>query len=305
LPETPQPARPVPDRSGAASWAAFAGCCAVWGSTFLAIRIGNESLPPVWAATLRLILASAILGLLARLARQPFPRGPALRAALLYGLFQFGIQLSLLYGAETVVSSGVAAVLYATIPILTALWARALGQEVLSPRKLAGAAIALGGMFLIFSGELRSDVPPLPLLAIFAGAASASLAGVLLKQGPPQPSLAANAVGSVVGMGVCLAASWAAGEPWPLPRTWASWWPVLYLTLAGSVVAFGLFAWLLNRWSATRASFIAVVVPVVAVLLGVVVRDERLPAAGRIGSVLVLAGVSLALSGRRPSPRGK
>src|SRR5438093_7593310 len=75
----------------------FAGCCLIWGSTFLAIRIGNEAVPPIWAATTRLVLAAPLLTLLVLATRQRFPRGPALRGALLFGIFNFGVNLSLLY----------------------------------------------------------------------------------------------------------------------------------------------------------------------------------------------------------------
>jgi drug/metabolite transporter (DMT)-like permease len=90
----------------------FIGCCLIWGSTFLAIRIGNEAVPPVWAATIRLALAAPLLAGLVLATRQRFPRGPALRGALLFGLFNFGVNLSLLYWGERVVPSGIAAVLY-------------------------------------------------------------------------------------------------------------------------------------------------------------------------------------------------
>jgi hypothetical protein len=75
----------------------FIGCCLIWGSTFLAIRIGNEAVPPVWAATLRLAIAAPLLAGLVVATRQRFPRGPALRGALLFGTFNFGMNLSLLY----------------------------------------------------------------------------------------------------------------------------------------------------------------------------------------------------------------
>ena len=96
----------------------FIGCCLIWGSTFLAIRIGNEAVPPVWAATIRLVLAAPLLAGLVLVTRQHFPRGPALRGALLFGIFNFGANLSLLYWGERVVPSGIAAVLYATVPLV-------------------------------------------------------------------------------------------------------------------------------------------------------------------------------------------
>src|SRR5437660_12899419 len=131
----------------------FVGCCLIWGSTFLAIRIGNEAVPPIWAATIRLVLAAPLLTLLVLATRQRFPRGRDLRGALLFGVFNFGVNLSLLYWGERVVPSGIAAVLYATVPLSTALMAAALGVERLAPRKLGAAAFAIHGVAVIFAGE--------------------------------------------------------------------------------------------------------------------------------------------------------
>src|SRR6267143_1618794 len=156
----------------------FVGCCLIWGSTFLAIRIGNEAVPPVWAATLRLALAAPLLTGLVPVTRQSFPRGPALRGALLFGIFNFGVNLSLLYWGERVVPSGIAAVLYATVPLSTALLAAALGVERLAPRKLGAAALAIVGVAVIFAGELRLDVPVAGLIAVFLAATAAALSSV-------------------------------------------------------------------------------------------------------------------------------
>jgi len=101
---------PAPERESMLPWLAFAACGAIWGSTFLVISLGNDSSPPVWAATLRLVLAAVLLGLITRLRGQPLPRGPALRAALVYGVAQFGINFPLLYWAEKTVPSGLSAV---------------------------------------------------------------------------------------------------------------------------------------------------------------------------------------------------
>src|SRR6058998_558687 len=141
----------------------FAGCCFIWGSTFLAIRIGNEAVPPIWAATIRLVLAA----LLVLATRQRFPRGPALRGALLFGIFNFGANLSLLYWGERVVPSGIAAVLYATVPLSTALIAAAMRVERLVARKVVAAIVAIVGVAIIFAGELKLDVPLEGLVAVF------------------------------------------------------------------------------------------------------------------------------------------
>src|SRR5262245_45944575 len=94
----------------AGSWAAFGACSLIWGSTFLVIGIGDEALPAVWAACVRLALASGLLLTITRLTRQRLPRGAGLRAAVTFGFFNFGVSFSLLYWGEKVVPTGMTAV---------------------------------------------------------------------------------------------------------------------------------------------------------------------------------------------------
>ncbi len=274
----------------------FVSCCLIWGSTFLAIRIGNEAVPPVWAATLRLVLAAPLLAALVVATRQHFPRGPALRGALLFGIFNFGVNLSLLYWGERVVPSGIAAVLYATVPLSTALIAAAMRVEKLVTRKVVAAVIAIVGVAIIFSGELELDVPLDGLVAIFLAATAASLSSVFLKRAPQPSAFAANAVGAAAGAVICAAVSLAIGEDHALPSSVAGWWPILYLTLAGSLGAYVLYTWLVQHWSVTNASMIGVVVPVLAVILGAVARQEQRSPESYVGAVIVVAAVVVALN---------
>jgi drug/metabolite transporter (DMT)-like permease len=291
------------DAEGSASdlrgWVAFATCAAIWGSTFLVISIGNDAVPPMWAATIRLVLAALLLTGLALVTRQGLPRGAALRAAAGFGFLNFGISFALLYWGETVVPSGLSAVVYGTVPLSTALFARAFGLEALRPLKLVGALVALGGVAALFSSQLGAGAPPLPLLAIFGAATSASLSGVVLKRGPRQPPLGVNAVAAWAGLPVCLAASWLAGESHAWPRGAEGWLPILYLTVVGSFGAFVVYAWLVNRWKLTRISFIAVIVPIVALILGAVFRGERLGAGAVLGTLLVFGGLGLSIASDR------
>jgi drug/metabolite transporter (DMT)-like permease len=120
-----------------------------------------------------------------------------------------------------------------------------------------------------------------------------------LKRGPHSSVVTTNAVASAVGAVVCGAASVLAGEEHALPHTWAAWLPLLYLTFAGSVVAFVAYTWLLKRWSATRASFISILVPVLAIILGAAVRHEHFTRGALIGALLVLTGLVIALTAPR------
>src|SRR4051794_32552792 len=152
-----------PTRGDLLPWLAFGACGAIWGSTFLVISVGNDALPPVWAATLRLALASVLLAVVARLRGQALPRGAALRAALGYGVAQFGVNFPLLYWGEKIVPSGLSAVIYATTPLTSALMTRALGMERLTAGKIAGSLVALAGVAVLFSSSFSGHVAPVGL----------------------------------------------------------------------------------------------------------------------------------------------
>jgi drug/metabolite transporter (DMT)-like permease len=292
-------AKTIDTTEASASWQpylAFVGACAIWGSTFLVIRIGNEAIPPLWAATLRLALATVLLFGVARLTRAAFPRGSSLRDTVLYGIFQFGLNFGLLYWGENAgVPSGVTAVVYATVPLSTALFAAAIGVERLDPLKLGAAVLGLGGVAVIFADQLGVGVPIAGLAAILASSTSASISSVFLKRARSMSPFMANAIGSLVGLPLCFVAAVLLGENITLPRTFEGWAPVLYLTLLGSLGAYVLFSWLLQKWSATNASFIGVVIPVIALALGAVVRNEQPGGLAFVGAAIVIASVVLSV----------
>lgn len=289
-------------RNDRLAYVAFAAACLIWGSTFFAIAQGNKEMPPLWAATLRLVLAAVALGAITIAIRAPWPRGDALKAAVLYGVFNMGINFALLYWGEVVVKSGIAAVFYATVPLSTFAFAALLGLERPSLARVAGAALAVSGVALVFAGEITTDVPVLGLLAILAAATAAALSGVFVKRGPKQDAIPLNAVGSAVGAVITLVGSFLIGEPHALPPTTGAWISVLYLTIAGSLGAFVIWTWLLKTWKASSASMVAVVVPVLAVLLGALAGGERPAVLSYVGAVFVLGGVIVVLRAPHDAP---
>ena len=281
---------------------AFIACALIWGSTFLAIRFGNEAVPPVWAATIRLALASVLLAAIAAAFRMPMPRGRALRGAALWGLFNLGVNMSLLYIGETTVPSGIAAVLFATVPLTTALLAARFRVEPLVARKLIAAIVAIGGVAVIFAGELGASVPLTGLLTVFSAASAAALANVLLKQAPKQQVIPLNAIGTAVGAVFCFVVSLLLGESHAIPDTAGAWIPILYLTLAGSLGAFVLFTWLVTNWSVSNASLLGVTVPIIAVILGGLVKGEQPAALTYVGAAIVISAILIALRAPHAQP---
>jgi drug/metabolite transporter (DMT)-like permease len=292
----------APPARGTAPWLAFAFCCVVWSSTFLFIRMGNDTTPPVWGAAVRLALASVLFTLVTWAVRAPWPSGAQLRAAWWFGVVDFGVSLPLLYWGEQRVPSGIAAVLFATIPLSTSLFARIFGIEPLRPRIVVASLVAIGGVALLFSSSMGGAYEPSRLVAVWLAATTAALAGVLLKRAPGAHPFAMNAWAHGIGAVICVVASRVLGEPQHLPHG-ASWIPIAYLTIVGSLGAFAAFAWLLQRWPVTRISFIAVIIPVAALLLGVSLRGERPGGIAVLGSALILGAVFMGILGDRRSNR--
>ncbi|HET7226757.1 MAG TPA: EamA family transporter [Candidatus Eisenbacteria bacterium] len=280
-------------------WAAFAGCSLIWGTTFLVIRLGEDSVPPVWAAALRLALAGVLLAGIVRVRRTRWPRGPALRAAMIYGLLNFGVNFPLLYWGETRFPSGLSAVMYATNPLTIALMARAIGLERLPAGKVIGALVAFAGVVLISGGVRGATLAG--AAAVFTAALTAAMSTLALKRAPHSDPFGTNAVGCAVGFPVCLAVSFALREPHALPHGWPAWGALLYLVVAGSLVAFVLMTWLIHHWPASRAAYVGVVVPIVAMVVGAAVHHERVGAAALAGSAIVLAGVMIGLRASAPA----
>lgn len=292
----------TPVARGAGPWLAFFFCSAIWGSTFLFIRIGNDTTPPVWAAAVRLALATVLFVLIALVRRTPWPRGAQRRAALWFGAVDFGVSLPLLYWGEQRVPSGIAAVLYATIPLTTALFARAAGLERLRPRIVVASVVAIAGVSMLFSSSFSGDWEFWRLAAVFVAATTAGLAGVLLKRAPGADPFATNAWAHGIGAVMCIAASRWMGEAQEMPQG-AAWLPIGYLTVVGSLGAFAAFAWLIARWPVTRISFVSVIVPVVALLLGMAVLNERADHMALLGSVVILAATVAGVMGDRATRR--
>lgn len=290
---------PEPMKTDRVAWAGFAVCAAIWGSTFLVIRVGNDSVPPLWGACLRLALATVMLHGVMLATRQKWPVGAQLRAASMYGIFEFGLSFPLLYWAEGRVSSGIGAIVFATCPVTAMIASHLTGLDRVDGRKLAGAALAFGGVATIFGREAASGVSLAGLLAACGAAVVAPLAGIALERAPAQSAVASNAVGSLIGAVVCGLASAGIGERVFLPTTFKQWFPIVYLAVLGSVGAFVIFAWLVNRWGTTRCSFIGVVTPIIAVALGAGLAHEALTPVTLFGATIVLAGVTLALTAPR------
>jgi drug/metabolite transporter (DMT)-like permease len=272
-------------------------CTLIWGSTWLAIKIGNADMAPLNGAGLRFAISSCILFILQIVFRAPMPQGREPWSVVLFvGVVLVGIDYGLIYWAEQFLPTGLTSVLFAVMPLFTLLLARALGLEKITIRKLAGILLCISGVALLCWDTLSWNRDALlPALGVLGAAfCSASTTTVTKKHGRDLHPVSLNAWSSAIGC-LCLYAGAAArGEGLQWPSTSRGWIAVSYLSLGGSVTAFLLYYWLLKRWDASKAGLVSVLTPMLAVALGVVAGDERLDGHLVAGATLVLAGVFVA-----------
>lgn len=281
---------------------AFAMLCVIWGSTWLAIRIGLNGAPPFLGASLRFVLASLTLGLLALAFRSAWPANRTEWGLVGFvGVVLFTIDYGLIYwGENNGVESGLSAILFATFVLQTALLANAfLREERLTIQKLAGIVLGFSGIVLIFRGQIGTAGldKAFPMLAIVLSATCAAAATIALKRwGHGTDPVTFNAAAMAVGALGLTAVSLVAAEPWQVPS-----WPegigaILYLALAGSVITFVTWQWLLKTSEATSLSFVALITPITAVLLGATVGRETFDLIDLAGAAIVLGGIYVYIS---------
>jgi drug/metabolite transporter (DMT)-like permease len=278
--------------------------CLIWGSTWFAIRVGLESLPPFFSAALRYVIAAGIVaGLAIGQGIRP-PAGRRLHAALLaLGFLAFALSFGAVYWGEQFVPGGLAAVIFATHPLLVSLVSsRALSDEPLTARKLAGILVGFSGVAVLMLDDVALDHPLAPVGAavILISPITAAVVNVGVKRfgtGLHVFNLTALPMfyGGVTLLGVSLLAEDWDGIAWT-PSGVAS---VLYLAIFGSTIAVVAYYSLLKRLPVSRLALMSYAFPVVAVVIDVLIAGERFGTRAWLGSALVLAGVVVAGVRRR------
>jgi drug/metabolite transporter (DMT)-like permease len=307
----------IDTRSRVLSWVALAVVYVVWGSTYLAIRVGVGHLPPLLFAGTRYVIAGSLLYPVARRAASG-RRAPAQDSAqhgtkpgVQAWLAGAVIGILLLFAgnggvsfAETTLPSGFAAVLVATVPLWMILFAWPVQHQRVTVRSAAALAVGLGGVIILVGGG--TALGRISSVVIVLGAAAAWGFGSVLSHRIPVPSHAmlAAAIEMLAGGVVLLAVGAGSGEfsriHWSsVPAT--SWIALAYLIVPGSILAFTAYGYALSHLPVTTVSTYAYVNPVVAVLAGVVVLGEQFTWREGLGAALVLASVVITL--RRSSDR--
>ncbi len=282
-------ARPVAARGPIA--ACLGAVYIIWGTTFFAIKVGVQDLPPFFLVGTRLATAGALLlawqGLRGR--RLPLPREWG--CAALIGTLLLVMGNGSVAVAERWISSGATVALGSVLPLATAVWSGIFGRWPRRTEWIAIAVGAIGAVIMLTGRDLQANV--LGSVIILIGVASWSFGTVLSRRiAVPRGATGFGAEMLCAGV-IALAISAALGEHWHLPHDTRVWYAWSYLVVFGSLVGFSSFRYVVERVSPTLASTYAYVNPPVALLVGWQLGQESFSLNLLIGLPIVLASVAL------------
>lgn len=310
-------AAPLPARAGAgvaeqpaavpARWLillAFAAVYLIWGSTYLAIRVAIESLPPLLMAGGRFVLAGAVLYVVTRACGAARPTWAQVRAASLIGVLLVSVANGGVVWAEQWIPSGLTAVIVSTMPLWMALlnWHSGDGSRP-GIGTWAGLAVGLGGVALLAAPwQAGGTVPPGPALLLLCTSATWAIGSIYARRAPlPESAFLTTGLELVAGGVALLLAGLAMGEAASFHAELAtarSLWALGYLVAVGSLVGFTAFVFLLKHADPTRVATYAYVNPVVALFLGWLLLGEALTPRVLFASGLILGAVALIVASR-------
>jgi drug/metabolite transporter (DMT)-like permease len=271
--------------------------CVIWGSTWLFIKLGLENLPPITFAGIRFVIACAILFLLIRMRGHTLPsnrRDWGLLA--LTGVLSFCLNYGLVFWGEQYISSGLAAVLQATLPAFGLGFAHFhLPGERVTWSKIFGVVLGFAGVAVVFSNQLAiaggkafAGSVALVLSALFAAYSNVLVKAYGRKM---EPTILAGGQMFFGLIPLLLIGIPLEGNPLQFHWTPMAVVALLYLAVVGSVIAFVLYYWLVHNMDVTKTMLISLVTPVVAVVLGMVVLGEELSWRTIAGGIMIMVGV--------------
>ncbi len=314
----------------AQTWSSFLLLSVIWGSSFMFIKIGlDEGVGPLTIVSFRTLFGTLLLALvlLVRGGRLPL-RWDLWKRLTILAATNLVIPFVLIAWGQQYIPTGMAAILNALVPLFTVVLAAfILSDETITAARLAGLGIGFAGVVVLAVPNLdaaRGDADAvLAVAGMVAVATAAFVYGVAvvysrrrisghrvipLPDGtsrtptPVEIALGSTGVAFVIITVLAIIFERPAGGLMPLPPSDAGWFAVLWLGLLGTGLAYLLFFGILERWGATRTTLVTYVVPVVAVVLGYVLLDERLRPLEIGGAILIILGVVLmnAHIGQRP-----
>jgi drug/metabolite transporter (DMT)-like permease len=284
----------------------------VWGSTFLAIRVGVREVPPLLLASMRFFIAGVVLFGWLRLQGTPSPSRREWVSASLLAVCIFVLDYGLLFWAEQRVPSGIAAVMLATIPVFMTLSEILILRTLrLTVRLALALLVGIGGVSVLVSRSLSQSFGEVPIdrggaIALVAAAMSWSVASALTRKLELPASKAMSAGAQMLAGGILLALVAAIFGEFRGFHIQAvsrgAWFALAYLIVAGSIIGFTAYVWLIHHESPTKVGTYAYVNPVVAVTVGYFLGGETVGPRTLLGTLLVLVSVVVITSTRAKKP---
>jgi drug/metabolite transporter (DMT)-like permease len=281
-------------------WLVFVGLGFFWGSSYLFIKIGIDAgLTPFTLVTGRLLVGSILLGIVVRASKETLPRDPMMYMKIaILGFFGIALPFVLITIAEQDVPSSLAATLTAPVPLFAILFSAALLAERITPAKVAGILVGLVGVGVLMGFDPaqigQSDLTPQLLLV--AATVSYGFAGVFARRyvvgmRPMVPAFIE--VGSAMLMVLICALVFE--NPIGLVTTLSgqALFAVIWLGVFGSGLAYLAFFRLIGAWGPTRTAFVAYLLPVWGIALGLIVLNEPIQSGLILGTALVIVGIAL------------
>lgn len=282
---------------------AYGALCLLWGSTWIAVRVLVGEVPPFRAAAIRFVLAAAVLGVASAAMKLRFPRSAReWRNQVILGITMMTVPYGAVFWAEQHINASLTALLFASFPLVVAIWSPILTGQTVPRRALFSIVVGFGGMAaLFFQGVPYSLVGRLSAIAVLVGVVSAAWATVFAKReaSATNPLVSTGiqmAVAAVLTTAVSLTFERGQESHW----TAASLSMLLLLAVFGSAVAFSLYYWLLRDIAAYQLGTIDLVVPLVAATEGALLLREHIPPLMIAAMVVVLGAVLVVIRSESP-----
>lgn len=297
---------PTAPASQARYLAGFILIALIWGSTWLVIKDQISLVPAPWSVTWRFSLAAAAMFGLTALRRQPLVLPPeGLVLAALFGLCQFNLNFQFVYASERYLTSGLVAVFFALMLVPNAVFSRIFLGARYGLRFVAGSIVAIAGIALLLTHEYRAAPAGIDVLKgvllVLCAVLSASTGNILqgTEAARRQPVMTLLSWAMAFGaMGDALYAFAMHGPPVLDPRPQYVW-GIAYLGIVGTVATFPIYTALIRAWGPGKAAYNGVAVPVVAMLLSTLFEHFHWTGLAISGAVLAMAGLLIALGGRK------
>jgi drug/metabolite transporter (DMT)-like permease len=274
----------------------FAGLTLVWGSNWLAVKIGLDAAPPFWFASIRFVISFLTLGAIILFRKPDYSLVKRNFGKIFFaGLVAYGVCYALIYWGQRSVSSGTAAVLFSSIPFFVAIFSvRMLPEEKVTPIRAIGITIGFAGLVVIFFGDisLNGSAAIVGAMLITASAAAAGFIAVFIKRHLREiDSLLLTHTQMIPGLLLLLILAITFEDFSAFDFSERTILPTIYLAVFGTAFAFWGYFYLLARVNAVKLSLVGFLTPVVALCLGWAVLNESITSRFVLGAALVMIGV--------------